>query len=114
MENAFSTLKCDQCEYEDNCSLRDIAPDLYGCMGHGKLHHRFSEEAERLKNEAIQRREAALKTFTRLFEQTMEWGCNDRAKCLYANAVYSIVSDNEIFKECEQEFLDYMHENGIH
>ena len=60
MGNAFSMLKCGQCEYEGNCSLRDIAPDLYGCMGHGKLHHRFSEEAERLKNEAVQKRESAL------------------------------------------------------
>lgn len=27
-----------------------------------------------------------------MYEKTFEWGCNDRAKCLYANAVYSIVS----------------------
>lgn len=25
-----------------------------------------------------------LETFTHLFGQTFEWGCNDRAKCLYA------------------------------
>lgn len=54
-----------------------------------------------------------LKSFTHLFEQTLEWGCNDRAKCLYANAVYSVISGKKIYKECEQEFLDYMRENGI-
>ena len=54
-----------------------------------------------------------LETFTHLFEQTFEWGCNDRAKCLYANAVYSVISANKIYEECEQDFLDYMRENGI-
>ena len=48
-----------------------------------------------------------------MYEKTFGWGCNDRAKCLYANAVYSIVSGKEIYKECEKDFLDYMHENGI-
>lgn len=56
---AFDWIKCSMCEYEGNCSLCDIAPDLYGCMGHGKLHHRFSEEKERLELEAIEKRNAA-------------------------------------------------------
>lgn len=55
-----------------------------------------------------------LKKYTKMYEQTFDWGCNDKAKYLYANAVYSVVSGKEIFKECEQDFLDYMHENGIH
>ena len=56
---AFDSLKCNMCEYQGNCSLRDIAPDLYGCMGHGKLHHRFTEEKERLMFEAIEKCNAA-------------------------------------------------------
>lgn len=66
-----------------------------------------------LKNKT-QNNENKLKTFSKLFEQTFEWGCNDIVKCLYANAIYSIISGNEIYRECEQDFLDYMHENGIY
>lgn len=54
-----------------------------------------------------------LEKFTKMFQQTFDWGCNDRAKILYANAVYSVISGNETFEECEQEFIDYMHENKI-
>ena len=54
-----------------------------------------------------------LNKYAEMFEQTFDWGCNDRAKCLFANAVYSVISGNETFRECEQDFLDYMHENGI-
>ena len=53
---AFSIIECINCEYESNCSLRDIAPDLEGCMGHGKWHHRFAEEAERREHEAVKAR----------------------------------------------------------
>lgn len=56
---AFGDIKCNVCEYESNCSLRAIAPDLYGCMGHGKLHHRFTEEKKRLEQETIEKRAAA-------------------------------------------------------
>lgn len=55
-----------------------------------------------------------IENFTYLFEQTLDWGCNDMAKCLYANAVYSVITGKENYKECEQEFKDYMYENGIH
>lgn len=58
--------------------------------------------------------EEKLKEYSRLLEQTFEWGCNDEAKALYANAIYSVISGNKIFEECEQKFLDYIHENGIH
>ena len=54
-----------------------------------------------------------LQKFSDMYYETCEWGCNDRAKCFFANAVYSIVSGNKNFEECEQEFLDYMHENHI-
>lgn len=30
-------MKCTQCMYEENCSLREIAKDLTGCMGHSAL-----------------------------------------------------------------------------
>lgn len=52
-----------------------------------------------------------LKKYTDLFEKTFDWGCNDTAKYLYANAIYSIISGNPNFKECEEDFLDYMLEN---
>ena len=29
-------MKCSNCLYEDNCSLKDIAKDLIGCEGHSK------------------------------------------------------------------------------
>lgn len=66
------------------------------------------------KNKTQSNEKDKLKYYTRLFEQTFEWGCNDRAKFLYANAIYSVISKNKIYEECEQEFLDYMRESGIH
>ena len=64
-------------------------------------------------NDYEKRQCGVIKKYTSMYEKTFDWGCNDRAKCLYANAVYSIVSGKEIYKECEKDFLDYMHENGI-
>ena len=29
-------MKCTQCLFEDNCSLRKLAKDLTGCEGHSK------------------------------------------------------------------------------
>ena len=55
-----------------------------------------------------------LKRYTKMFEQTHEWGCNDRAKYLFSEAIYSVISGNKIYEECEQEFIDYMNENGIY
>ena len=52
-----------------------------------------------------------IEDLTKLFEKTMEWGCNDRAKCLYAQAVYAIVSEDDIYEECIDEFKDYMLES---
>lgn len=52
-------IQCSMCEYEEGCSLLEIAPDLYGCMGHGKLHRRYMEEKERLKDAADEKRKAA-------------------------------------------------------
>ena len=53
-----------------------------------------------------------LEKFTKMFQQTFDWGCNDHAEALYANAVYSVISGNKIFEKCEQDFIDYMHENN--
>lgn len=53
----MSCINCNQCEYEKNCSLCAIAPELLGCNGHGKLHHRYEEEKKRLMKEA-ERQEA--------------------------------------------------------
>lgn len=55
-----------------------------------------------------------LEKYTKMYHETFEWGCNDKASYLYAHAVYSVVSGNEIYRECEDEFLEYMYENGIH
>lgn len=74
---AFNNLKCSMCEYEGNCSLRDIAPELYGCMGHGKLHHRFIEEKERLEREAIEKR-AAIKVLDA--ERVKELNAGDKVR----------------------------------
>lgn len=52
-----------------------------------------------------------LNSLTNLFEKTFDWGCNDTARDLYANAVYAVVSGNEIFEECIDKFKDYMLEN---
>lgn len=63
--NSDTTIRCGQCEYGDisgtiRCSLRDIAPDLKGCIGHGKLHHKYAEEKEKMKKEAEEKRQKAL------------------------------------------------------
>lgn len=58
-------------------------------------------------------REFKLKKFSDMFKETFEWGCNDTAKFLYANAIYSIITENKTYKESEQDFLDYMLENDI-
>ena len=30
-------MKCSICLYEENCNLKNVAPDLTGCDGHSKL-----------------------------------------------------------------------------
>lgn len=52
-----------------------------------------------------------LNKLTDLFEKTFDWGCNDGIRDLYANAVYAVISENEIFEECIDKFKDYMLEN---
>lgn len=52
-----------------------------------------------------------LEQLTNLFEKTFDWGCNDTARDLYANAVYAVVSGNEIFKECVEQFEEHVLEN---
>lgn len=29
-------MRCSECEFESNCSVREIAPDITGCNGHSK------------------------------------------------------------------------------
>lgn len=36
-------LNCTECEYEDCCSIRELAEDVTGCAGHGKLKEREEE-----------------------------------------------------------------------
>ena len=52
-----------------------------------------------------------LEQLTNLFEKTFDWWCNDTARDLYANAVYAVVSGNEIFKECVEQFEEHVLEN---
>ena len=52
-----------------------------------------------------------LNKLANLFEKTFDWGCNDTAKILYANAVYAVISENKIFEGCIDEFKEYMLEN---
>lgn len=60
MGSAFMEIRCVNCEFQEDCRLREIAPDLYGCMGHGRLHHRFAEQAEKEKAEFQEKRAKAL------------------------------------------------------
>lgn len=53
-------IRCNRCEYGESCSLRDIAPELTGCEGHGKLHHRFEERKMALQREADEKRRQAI------------------------------------------------------
>ena len=39
-------MKCTNCKYEDNCSLRKIAPDLIGCEGHSKEREKRNGEVK--------------------------------------------------------------------
>lgn len=56
----------------------------------------------------IEAKNKMIENYTKMYEQTFDWGCNDKAKYLFANAIYAIVSGKEIFEECKQNFLDYM------
>lgn len=50
-------IECVRCEFEECCSLRDIAADMVGCAGHSKMHHRYEERTAQLKKEAKTRME---------------------------------------------------------
>lgn len=58
----------------------------------------------------LENKEEELEDLTKLFNKTLEWDCNDMAKTLYANAAYAVISGNEIYKECIDEFKYYMME----
>ena len=84
----------------------------------GKYHFKSENDMiERFKQETnvknINDTYDKLSELSRLYEQSFNWGCNDKIKALYANAVYSIISQNKTFENCEQEFLDYIHDNHI-
>lgn len=50
-----------------------------------------------------------IKKLTDLYETTMEWGCNDEAKALFANAIYAcIYPEKKWFQECIDEFKNYL------
>lgn len=37
-------MRCEDCEYIDGCSLREIATDITGCTGHSKRRKLKSDE----------------------------------------------------------------------
>ena len=53
-------IKCNRCEYGENCSLKELAPELTGCEGHGKLHHKFEKRRMELQKEADEKRRQAI------------------------------------------------------
>lgn len=77
------------------------------------------KEKEDIKNHILEKlykyedKETELENLTKLFAKTFDWGSNDTAKilyanALYANAVYAVISGNKIFEERIKEFKDYM------
>ena len=60
--------------------------------------------------DALEKQEK-LEKYSKMFESTFGWGCNDHAKYLYSLAVYSVISGKETFKECEEEFIEYIAES---
>ena len=103
--------------------LKDTDKRLTGLDAYGNvisteeydiIAQRGMTEKEKIKiNERIleklydyENREEELKRLTNLFEKTFDWGCNDTARALYANAVYAIISGNEIFEQCIEDFED--------
>jgi len=60
--------------------------------------------------DALEKQEK-LEKYSKMLESTFDWGCNDHAKYLYSLAVYSVISGKEIFKECEEEFIEYIAES---
>lgn len=49
-----------------------------------------------------------IQEYSKLLEKTFDWGCNDEAINLYANAVYEISTHNKAFKGAGKEFEDYI------
>lgn len=50
-----------------------------------------------------------IKELTDLYETTMEWGCNDYSKCLFANAIYACMHpEEEYFQHCIDEFKNHL------
>ena len=50
-----------------------------------------------------------IKRLSQLYEKTFEWGCNDGAKELFADAVYACLHpEDDCWQECITEFEQYM------
>lgn len=100
-----------------NNAIKDFAKWIFE---HINVYHFRSEKEmiEQFKNQSNTDKTSKtnhdkLSELSRLFEQTFDWGCNDEAKALYANAVYAIISNNPAFNDCEKEFIEHMRENHI-
>lgn len=62
-------IPCKRCEYNGNCSLVAIAPELEGCSGHGRLHHKYEEEREERMKQALEWQQATSLKNKELLEQ---------------------------------------------
>lgn len=49
-----------------------------------------------------------LEKLTLLMEKAFDCGCTDKAWDKYARATYAVISENPVFAEAEQEFIDYI------
>ena len=49
-----------------------------------------------------------IQRYSKILEKTFDWGCNDEARDLYANAVYEIATHNKAFEGAEKEFEEYV------
>lgn len=65
-----------------------------------EYHEQLKEWLQQLKQ---------IKELTDLYETTMEWGCNDTAKALFANAIYACMHpEEEWFQHCIDEFKNHL------
>lgn len=39
-------MRCGNCKFEENCNLREIAPDLTGCTGYSRERNKLNGEVK--------------------------------------------------------------------
>ena len=61
--------KCDVCEYNSNCQLQAIAPDITGCSGHSKYSTALIEKARIEREELEEKRRIELEKQKKLLSE---------------------------------------------